>query len=92
MKNRIEDLQTQAEKFARLTQNLVMKGHIARAKKLLAITEKLLQSGSQETQQIISSVFTNSFSSFAKGQGCTIKNQVPSGLEPFEFHTVNAHS
>ncbi len=89
MKNRIEDLQTQAEKFARLTQNLVMKGHIARAKKLLAITERLVLSGTKETQQIISSVFTNSFSSFAKGHGCTIKNLVPSGLAGIEFHTVN---
>lgn len=73
----------QTEKFATITQNLIMRGHIARAKKILAITEKLVETGSQEAKQIILSIFSNTLIHFSNDHAFGIKNLVPTKLRTF---------
>lgn len=52
MKNQVNTIYRQAERFAEITQKAIVSGNIHRAKKCLAIAEDLLRTGSNETKML----------------------------------------
>lgn len=79
-----------AQKFADLTKLMIITGNIARAKKCLAVAERLLLNGSAETKNIISNVYVFSVSSFMEVHHCSIANLFPATLRQEYIKQINA--
>jgi hypothetical protein len=92
MKNKINSIYKQAERFAEITNKAIISGNISRAKKLLSIAENLLETGSNETKNVISNVYIYSVSSFMELRHCSISNLFPKALKAEYIKQINATS
>jgi len=89
MKNQVTTIYKQAERFAEITKSAIVSGNIARAKKCLALAEKLFVTGSSETKNAISNVFVFSVSSFMELRHCSISNLFPQSLKAEYLKQIN---
>ncbi len=64
MRNQVNTIYKQAERFAETTKTAIISGNITRAKKCLSLAERLFISGSNETKNAISNVYVFSVSTF----------------------------
>ena len=64
MKNQVQTIHKQAERFAEITKKFIVSGNISRAKKCLALAGRLFATGSNETKSAISNVYVYSVSIF----------------------------
>jgi hypothetical protein len=92
MKNKINTIYKQAERFAEITKDAIISGNISRAKKLLSIAENLFETGSNETKNVISNVFVYSVSSFMELRHCSISNLFPKALRAEYIKQINTIS
>ena len=92
MRNKINTIYKQAERFAEITNKAIISGNISRAKKLLAVAENLLETGSNETKNVISNVYVYSVSSFMELRHCSISNLFPKALRAEYIKQINATS
>jgi len=92
MRNKINTIYKQAERFAEITNKAIISGNISRAKKLLAIAENLLETGSNETKNVISNVYVYSVSSFMELRRCSVSNLFPKALRAEYIKQINATS
>ncbi|WP_439554230.1 DUF7674 family protein [Flavobacterium macrobrachii] len=92
MKNKINTIYKQAERFAEITNKAIISGNISRAKKLLSIAENLFETGSNETKNVISNVYVYSVSSFMELRHCSISNLFPKALKAEYIKQINATS
>ena len=81
MRNQATTIYRQAERFAEITKNAIIYGNINRAKKCLALAERLFETGSNETKIAISNVYVFSVSSFMELHHCSISNLFPKSLK-----------
>ena len=81
MKNQVTTIYKQAERFAEITKRAIISGNINRAKKCLALAERLLTTGSNETKIAISNVYLFPVSSFMEMRHCNISNLFPKSLK-----------
>ena len=92
MRNKINTIYKQAERFAEITNKVIISGNISRAKKLLSIAENLLETGSNDTKNVISNVYIYSVSSFMELRHCSISNLFPKALRTEYIKQINATS
>ena len=92
MKHHLISIYRQTERFAEITQQLIMNENILRAKKCLAVAEKLLRTGSSETKNLISGIYVHSVSSFMEYRRCQIAGLFPKALQQEYMKQVNATS
>jgi hypothetical protein len=90
MKNKIATIYEQAERFAEITKSAIIIGNISRAKKCLALAERLFETGSNETKNVISNVYVFSVSSFMELRHCSISNLFPKSLKAEYIKQINA--
>lgn len=90
MKNQVNTIYKQAERFAEITKKSIISGNIVRAKKCLALAERLLVTGSIETKNAISNVYIFSVSSFMEMRHCNISHLFPQTLRAEYIKQVNA--
>ena len=90
MKNQVNTIYKQAERFAEITKTAIGTGNIVRAKKCLALAERLFATGSNETKIAISNVYVFSVSSFMELRHCTISNLFPKALKAEYIRQINA--
>ena len=89
MKNQVNTIYKQAERFAEITKKAIISGNINRAKKCLAVAERLFVSGSSETKDVISNVYIFSVSSFMELRHCSISNLFPNTLKEEYIKQIN---
>jgi hypothetical protein len=89
MKNQVTTIYKQAERFAEITKTAIISGNITRAKKCMAIAERLLVTGSYETKNAISNVYVFSVSSFMELRNCSISNLFPQSLKAEYIKQIN---
>ena len=92
MKNKINTIYKQAERFSEITKKAIISENIYRAKKLLSIAENLFETGSTETKNVISNVYVYSVSSFMELRHCSISNLFPKALKAEYIKQINATS
>ena len=68
----------------------IITGNINRAKKCLALAERLFETGSNETKNAISNVYIFSVSSFMEVRHCNISHLFPQSLKAEYIKQVNA--
>ena len=90
MKNQVTSIYKQAERFAEITKKSIISGNIVRAKKCLALAERLFITGSIETKNAISNVYVFSVSSFMEMRHCNISHLFPQSLKAEYIKQVNA--
>lgn len=90
MKNQVTSIYKQAERFAEITKRSIISGNIVRAKKCLALAERLFITGSIETKNAISNVYIFSVSSFMEMRNCNISHLFPQTLKTEYIRQVNA--
>lgn len=90
MRNQVNTVYKQAERFAEITKSAIISGNINRAKKFLSLAERLLVEGSSETKSVISNVYVYSVSSFLELRHCNISNLFPASLKAEYNKQVNA--
>lgn len=81
MKNQINTIYKQAERFAEITKKAIITGNIKRAKKCLAIAEQLFETGSNDTKIAITNVYVLSIATFMEVKHCSISNLFPKTLQ-----------
>ncbi len=89
MKNQITTVYKQAERFAEITKTAIISGNIVRAKKCLALAERLFTTGSYETKNAISNVYVFSVSTFMELRHCNISNLFPQSLKAEYLKQIN---
>lgn len=89
MKNQVTTIYKQAERFAEITKKSIISGNIVRAKKCLALAERLFITGSIETKNAISNVYIFSVSSFMEMRHCNISHLFPQTLKAEYIKQVN---
>lgn len=89
MKNQVQTIYKQAERFAEITKSAIISGNIHRAKKCLALAERLFATGSNQTKIAISNVYVYSVSSFMEVRGCSISNLFPLALKQEYLRQIN---
>jgi hypothetical protein len=89
MKNQVKSVYKQAERFAEITKKAIISGNIVRAKKCLALAERLLITGSSETKNAISNVYVFSVSSFMEMRHCSISHLFPQSLKAEYIKQIN---
>ena len=89
MKNQVQTIYKQAERFAEITKSAIISGNIHRAKKCLALAERLFATGSNHTKIAISNVYVYSVSSFMEVRGCSISNLFPIALKKEYLKQIN---
>jgi len=89
MRNQVTTVYKQAERFAEVTKTAIVSGNIARAKKCLALAERLFISGSSETKNAIANVYVLSVSTFMELRHCTISNLFPQTLKAEYIKQIN---
>lgn len=92
MKNQVHTVYNRAERFANITKTAIISGNIVRAKKCLALAERLLATGSNETKLAISNVYVFSVSTFMELRHCNISNLFPKTLKAEYLKQINATS
>lgn len=92
MKNQVQTVYKQAERFAEITKTAIISGNILRAKKCLALAERLFATGSTETKTAISNVYVYSVSTFMELRHCSISNLFPQSLRTEYLKQINATS
>ena len=90
MKNQVITIYNQAERFAEITKAAIISGNIVRAKKCLALAERLFATGSYETKNAISNVYVFSVSTFMELHHCTISNLFPETLKAEYLKQINS--
>ena len=85
----LDTVYKQAERFAEVTKTAIVSGNIARAKKCLALAERLFVSGSSETKNAIANVYVFSVSTFMELRHCTISNLFPQTLKAEYIKQIN---
>ncbi|MDI1255626.1 MAG: hypothetical protein PSV16_05955 [Flavobacterium sp.] len=90
MKNQVVSIYRQAERFAEITQKLLIAGNIPRVKKCLLVAEKLFKTGSNETKNAITGIYVHSVSSFMEFRGCRISGLFPQSLQLEYVKQINA--
>lgn len=90
MKNQGNTIYKQTERFAEITKTAILSGNIVRAKKCLALAERLFATGNNETKIAISNVYVFSVSSFMELRHCTISNLFPKALKAEYIRQINA--
>ena len=90
MKNQVTSIYKQAERFAEITKKSIISGNIVRAKKCLALAERLFVTGSIETKNAISNVYVFSVSSVMEVRHCNISPLSPQTLKSEYNKQVNA--
>jgi hypothetical protein len=90
MKNQVSTIYKQAERFAEITKTAIITGNISRAKKCLALAERLFITGSNETKNVITNVYIFSVSSFLELRHCSISNLFPKSLKAEYVKQINA--
>ena len=89
MKNQVNTIYQQAQRFAEITKTAIVKGNIERAKKCLAVAERLFLTGSNETQNAIANVYVFSVSTFMEFRHCSISNLFPKSLKAEYLKQIN---
>lgn len=89
MKNQVNTIYTQAERFAEITKSAIVSGNIVRAKKCLALAERLFLTGSYETKSVISNVYVFSVSTFMELRHCSISSLFPKSLRAEYLKQIN---
>lgn len=89
MKNQATTIYKQAERFAEITKTAIISGNISRAKKCLALAERLFSTGSSETRGAISNVYVFSVSTFMELRHCSIANLFPTTLRAEYLKQIN---
>lgn len=92
MKNQVQTIYKQAERFAEITKIAIISGNILRAKKCLALAERLFATGSDETKTAISNIYVYSVSTFMELRHCSISNLFPQALRAEYLKQINATS
>ena len=92
MRNKINTIYKQAERFAEITNKAIISGNISRAKKFLNIAENLFETGSNETKNVISNVYIYSISSYMELRHYSISNLFPQALRAEYIKQINATS
>jgi len=92
MKNQVQTVYKQAERFADITKKFIVSGNIARAKKCLALADRMLLTGSNETKSAISNIYVHSVSTFMELRHCSISNLFPQALKVEYRKQINATS
>lgn len=92
MKNKINTIYTQAERFAEITKKAIVSGNILKAKKCLEKADFLLQTGTNETKSVISNIYVYSVSTFMEIRKCSISNLFPAGLKSEYLKQINVTS
>ena len=90
MKNQVTTSYHQAERFAEITKAAILSGNIVRAKKCLALAERLLITGSSETKNAITNVYVFSVSTFMELRHCSISNLFPKSLKAEYIKQINS--
>ena len=81
MKNQVNTIYKQAERFAEITKKAIITGNINRAKKCLAVAEQLFKTGSNDTKIAITNVYVLSIATFMEVKYCSISNLFPKTLQ-----------
>ena len=89
MKNKVISIYKQTERFASITQRLLIQGNIPRVKKCLAFAEQLFKNGNMETRSVISNIYVHSLSTFMERRGCRISNFFPAILNREYLKQIN---
>ncbi|MGV3696428.1 DUF7674 family protein [Flavobacterium sp.] len=89
MKNQVNTIYNQAERFAEITKSAIVSGNIVRAKKCLALAERLFLTGSYETKSVISNVYVFSVSTFMELRHCSISSLFPKSLRAEYLKQIN---
>ena len=89
MQNQINTVYKQAERFAEITKAAIVSGNIVRAKKCLALAERLFATGSYETKNAITNVYVFSVSTFMELRHCSISNLFPQSLKAEYIKQIN---
>lgn len=92
MKNKVNTIYKQAERFAEITKKAIISGNINRAKKCLAVAETLFETGNNETKNVISNIYVYSVSSFMEVKNCSISNLFPKTLKAEYIKQINTSS
>ena len=92
MRDKINTIYKQAERFAEITNKAIISGNISRAKKFLNIAENLFETGSNETKNVISNVYIYSVSSYMELRHYSISNLFPQALRAEYIKQINATS
>lgn len=90
MRSHITPIYKQADRFAEITKTFIKTGNIARAKKCLAIAEKLFSEGNQQTRNAIANTYVFSVTTFMELRNCRIANLLPSSLKSEYVNQINA--
>ncbi|MBE9462258.1 hypothetical protein ACFP1I_13545 [Dyadobacter subterraneus] len=80
----------QMQKFADLTQTMISRGNISRAKKCFAIAENLFIHGNKETKTAISNVYLYSVSGMLELKHFNTENLLPNNLKKEYIKQINA--
>lgn len=80
----------QMQKFADLTQAMIVRGNISRAKKCFAIAENLFINGNKETQTAISNVYLYSVSGMLELKHFNTEQVLPNALKREYIKQINA--
>ncbi|MBA4155456.1 hypothetical protein [Flavobacterium sp.] len=89
MKNQVTTIYKQAERFAEITKSAIVSGNIVKAKKCLALAERLFITGSTETKNVISNVYVFSVSTFMELRHCSVSNLFPQSLKAEYLKQIN---
>ncbi|MFT3796744.1 hypothetical protein [Flavobacterium sp.] len=90
MRNQINNVYGQAYRFAEITKNFIKTGHVARAKKCLAVAERLYVQGNTQTKAIISNTYLFSVTTFLELRNCRIADLLPTSLRAEYIKEINA--
>lgn len=78
------------QKFADLTQTMIARGNISRAKKCFMIAENLFINGNKETKNAISNVYLYSVSGMLELKHFNTEKLLPSALKREYIKQINA--
>lgn len=92
MRNQVTTIYRQAERFAEITKTAIISGNINRARKCMALAERLLINGNNETRIAITNVYVFSVSSFMELRHCNISNLFPISLKAEYLRQINSTS
>ena len=78
------------QKFADLTQTMILKGNISRVKKCFSIAENLFINGNKETKTAISNVYLYSVSGMLELKHFNTEKLLPCNLKKEYIKQINA--
>ncbi len=83
-----KNIYKQAQRFAEITKQLIISGHILKAKQNIKKAEDIFMNGSSEIRNAISNVYVYSVTSFMELHHCNIKDFLPSTLQKEYYKQV----